>query len=388
MNRKNSIDNKPGVIVIGGHVQGLGISRIFGKNNIPVLLLDSTIINLTRHSKYCQRFIKYENGKLLNELLSLARNKDFYNWLLMPTNDREVEILSKNKHVLSKYFKVSTVDLDILQYFFNKRLTYKLASDLNIGIPKTWMSNSWKEIEGLDITYPCIIKPAIMHTFYSKTRRKVFVCNNKSELKNNYDRALVLIPKEEIIIQDIIPGNSEHQYSICFMFDGEKPLVTLSARRARQHPPDFGNATTYAETVEIPELVAYAKKILKKVNYSGVCEVEFKFDIRDNTYKFLEVNPRTWKWHSIAEKSNSPILMSLYNFIYNLSPMVKNTQTNATFRHLITDIPTIFNMSLKRIKYSKTRDNTKYAVWSQDDILPAIFEIVYLPYLILKRKQR
>ncbi len=303
----------------------------------------------------------------------------------MPTNDLVVGVLGENKIALSKYFKVSTVDFDILHFFFNKRLTYKLALDMNISIPKTWMVNSWNEIEESDITYPCIIKPAVMHTFYSKTKKKVFICKNNAELKNNYQKALTLIPKEEVIIQDIIPGNSEHQYSVCFMFDGERPLVTLSARRARQHPPDFGNATTYAETVEIPEIVEYAKKILKKVNYSGVCEVEFKFDYRDNKYKFLEVNPRTWKWHTIAEKSNSPILMSLYHYIYNLEPIIKNNQENATFRHLVTDIPTIIKMKLKKINYPKSKKNTKHAVWSKDDILPAFFEIMYFPYFILKR---
>ena len=321
--KKNSLQNDPGVIVIGGHVQGLGITRIFGKNNIPVALLDDTKINLSRHSKYCSTFIKYKEGELFEELLKLGKKGRFKDWLLMPTNDSHVGILGKNKKELSYFFKVTTASYKTLQYFFNKRLTYKLASDLNISIPKTWMPNSWNEIDELDISYPCIIKPAVMHTFYSKTKKKVFVCKNEIELKDNYQKALSLIPKEEVIIQDIISGNSEHQYSVCFMFDGDKPLVTLVARRARQHPPDFGNATTFAETVEIPELVENAKKILKKVNYKGVCEVEFKFDTRDSTYKFLEVNPRTWKWHSIAEKSETPILMSLYHFMYHLEPLIK-----------------------------------------------------------------
>lgn len=383
-NIENKI-NKPGVIIIGGHIQGLGIARIFGKNKIPVILLDWETINLTRHSKYCKQFFKYEKGKLLDKLLFLAKTNDFDNWLLMPTNDAHVAVLGENKNLLSKYFKVSTVDREVLSYFFNKRLTYKLASDLNIPIPITWMPDSWNDLSELNITYPCIIKPAIMFTFYSKTKKKVFVCKNTQELKSNYEKALNLIPNEEIIIQDIIPGNSEHQYSVCFMFDGEKPLVTLTARRARQHPPDFGNATTYAETVSIPEIVKLAERILKAAGFKGVCEVEFKFDTRDGTYKFLEVNPRTWKWHTIAEKSNSPILMSLYNYAYNLTPIIKNTQEDATFRHLITDLPTILRMKLSKIKYTKTKKNTKYAVWDLKDLKPTFFEILYLPYFILKR---
>jgi predicted ATP-grasp superfamily ATP-dependent carboligase len=385
MPNKEFTDEKPGVIVIGGHVQGLGITRIFGKNNISVILLDDNSINLTKHSKYCNKFIKYSKNGLLRILEYLIEQNKYKNWLLMPTNDKHLEILGDNKNKLSKHFKVSTANIEVLKYFFNKRLTYKLASDLNIEIPKTWTADNWEEIVELDITYPCIIKPAVMYTFYSQIKKKVFVCNDEKELKENYNRALSLIPKDEVIIQDIIPGNSEHQYSVCFMFDGVKPLVTLSARRARQHPPDFGNATTYAETVNIPEIVTSAEKILKEINFIGICEVEFKFDIRDNKYKFLEVNPRTWKWHSIAEKSNSPILMSLYHHTYNLVPIIKNEQKNATFRHLMTDIPTIVKMKLSKINYNKTKKNTKYAVWDIKDLLPAFFEILYLPYFILKR---
>ena len=378
------MDN-PGIIVIGGHVQGLGITRIYGRNNIPVILLDYNKPNLTRHSKYCHEFIHYEKGKLRDKLFELGKNGQFKDWLLVPTNDGVVELLSKEKKQLSAYFKVSTDSFDVLEHFFNKRLSYKLVPTLDIPMPKTWIADSWEEISKLDITFPCIIKPAVMHTFYSQTKKKVFVCNNMSELEENYNKALTIIPNDEVIIQDIIPGNSEHQYSACFMFDGKKPLVTLSARRARQHPPDFGNATTYAETVDNPLIVEYATKLLKAVNFKGVCEVEFKFDTRDQSYKFLEVNPRSWKWHAITNKSDSPILMSLYHYIYGKEPIIKNSQVEATFRHLITDIPTIINMRMKGLKIPKTRKNTVYAVWQKDDLNPALWELIYLPFLIVSR---
>ncbi len=377
--------NTPGVIVIGGHVQGLGITRIYGKNNIPVLLLDDNKPNLTKHSKYCKKFIHFEKGNLLQTLMELSKSEDYKNWMLVPTNDSGVEILSRNKKELSTHFKVSTDSFDVLQHFFNKRLSYKLAPTLGIPIPKTWIGDSFKEISKMDLVYPCIIKPAVMHTFYSQFKSKVFVCNNLKEVEENYKKALTIIPFDEIIIQDIIPGSSVHQYSACFMFDGKKPLVTLTARRARQHPPDFGNATTYAETVDLPELVEYATKLLREINFKGVCEVEFKYDERDKIYKFLEVNARSWKWHSIAEKSGSPVLMSLYHYIYGKEPIIKNNQNEATFRHLMTDIPTILNMKMKGIKVPKTKKNTKYAVWQANDIKPAFWEMLYLPYFILKR---
>ncbi len=382
---KTNYNPKNGIIIIGGHVQGLGIARIYGRLNIPVILLDNVKINLTKHSKYCNKFILYKKNELLDFLVALGKKEKYNNWLLIPTNDNGVGVLGNNKEVLSKYYKVSTENFKVLDFFYNKRNTYKLAKELEIPIPNTLMVDSWDEIDKLNIKYPCIIKPAIMHVFYSKTKKKVFVCNTKEELKSNYKKALELIPNDEVIIQDIIPGNSENQYSVCFMFNRDKPLVTLTVRRARQHPIDFGNATTYAETVDVPEIVTNAIKILKKVRFNGVCEVEFKYDIRDKTYKFLEVNPRTWKWHSIAENSGSPLLLSLYNNMYDLEPIIKTNQDNATFRHLITDIPTVIKMRLLNIKFNKTKKNTKYAVFDIKDIKPFIFEFIYLPYNLIKR---
>lgn len=375
----------PGVIIIGGHVQGLGIARIYGKSGIPVILLDDTKINLTRHSKYCLRFFKYEKDKLFDKLLELGKAGQYDKWMLIPTNDAVVELLSSNKSQLENYFMVSTDNFKTLMHFYNKRLSYDLAETLNIDIPKTWIADTWEDYAKMDIKFPCIIKPAVMHKFYKQTKKKVFVCNNKAELYQNYLKALEIIPADEVIIQDIIPGNSAQQYSVCFMFDGEKPLVTLTVRRARQHPPDFGNATTYAETVDVPQIVQSSVKLLKKIHFKGVCEVEYKYDERDNRYKLLEVNPRTWKWHSIAEKSESPVLMSLFNFIYNKNLIVCNSQKEAAFRHLATDIPTIINMKIKGISVPKTKKNIKYAVWDKTDLKPALFEILYFPFFIFKR---
>ena len=47
-----------GAVVIGGHVQGLGIVRMLGSKKIPVVLMDTTGYNITRFSKYCSIFCR------------------------------------------------------------------------------------------------------------------------------------------------------------------------------------------------------------------------------------------------------------------------------------------------------------------------------------------
>jgi len=376
---------KTGVIIIGGHVQALNIARIYGKNLIPCIVLDENKFNLARHSKFCSSFIYYKNDNLLEILLSFRKHNEYKGWLLVPTIDTHVKILSQNKILLSEYFTVSTDVWNVINKCYNKRLAYQIAEELKIPIARTWMPNSMEELRQLNIPYPCIIKPAVMHRFYKVVKRKVFVCKSEKELYKNYRIALQIIPKDEIIIQDIIPGLVNNQFSACFMFDGKDPLVSLVAMRRRQHPISFGNATTYAETIRNDGILNDSIKLLRYIKYKGLCEVEFMYDDRDKSYKFLEINARTWKWHSIAELAETPFLLSLYEFLINKKIIQTTTWQKVAFRHIVTDLPIVFKMKRKNIYTRPDKRLVKYAVWDRTDIFPALFELLYLPYNILKR---
>jgi D-aspartate ligase len=376
---------KTGIIIIGGHVQALGIARILGELNIPVTILDSTSHNLARHSKYVKHFIKYKKGELLSKLLSLKKCQSYEGQIIFPTNDEHVGILSQNKNDLGSYFKIASASWEVVENCYNKRLTYKIAIEEGISIAETWMPNNKEELLKLQLPYPVIIKPAVMHSFYRKLKKKVFVCNNAVELLDNYKLAIAVIPAEEIIIQDIIPGGSEHLYSACFLFDGQKEIQSFVGRRCRQHPPDFGKATTFAQIVDNEELLETSRKLLRAINYQGVCEVEYKFDPTNQAYKFLEINPRTWKWHSIAAKGGSNMLENYFLMLQNQELKPVSPIKKASFRHLMTDIPTVFNYKLKGLYKKQPKFPMQYAVWTKKDLLPAIFELLYFPYFLLKR---
>jgi len=379
---------KPGVIVLGGHVQGYGIVRIYGENNIPSVVIDTTKINIARHSKYCIDFYKCSYDDLLILLLDFQSRGIYRDWLLIPTDDYYVRILSKNKKELSKYFRVSVDDWEKIKLFFDKRNSYPLAHKAGVPIPITEYPKSLSEIREISkrVSYPCILKPAIMLDFYRTFKKKVFVCKNSMELEQNYLRALNILKPDELMVQEIIPGNNEHQYSVGIFFDRDKSYNYLVARRKRQHPIDFGNATTFAETVDIPLLVDYSHKILSEANFWGICEVEFKYDERDKKYKFLEVNPRTWKWHLISIGTGIPFHLSLYHFLYKEKPLIEKKYKECGWRDIITDIPTTIIIMLKRKIYIKSKTkNVVHAVINFRDLKPFLMQLLYLPYFIFKR---
>jgi len=377
---------KTGVIVLGGHVQGLNIIRIYGQNGIPSILLDSNRFNLAKHSKYCTKFYKYKEGAMLDMLLEFGKKEKYKGWLILPTNDLQVKIVSQNRDKLNQYFIVSSPKWSVVEKCYNKIKTYKIAQSISVPSPLTFFpANEEELLSNKEIKYPCIIKPAVMHTFYNKFKKKVFVCNNQKELIENYQLAIKVIDASEIMVQDIIPGDSTNEYSGYFFYTEGKVFNYMAVRRKRQHPADFGNAATFIESVEIDEIRLQSEKLLKAIEYNGVCEVEYKYDYRDKKYKLLEINPRTWKSHAITQKAEVPFLMSLYEKMVNGRDLITTSYKESYTKHILLD--TIMIILNKKYRATRFYDKTKtaYAVWNKKDIFPAIWELIYFPFNVLKR---
>ncbi len=376
----------PGIIVMGGHVQALGIIRILGKLKIPSIIIDDTNLNISRFSKFCGEFFMCTPDNWRNTFESWIQKNAYSQWIIFPTHDSHVEFLSKNKPWLSAHFTVSTDDWERVSLFYDKTKSYQMCEDLGIPITTTHCHLNQNNLKAISIPFPCIIKPSVMHYFYSKLKKKVLVCNDELELIENFKIASTVIPEDEIIIQDIIPGDSASQYSVGALAINGKIMAHLSACRMRQHPIDFGNATTYAEIVEIPEIIEYAEKIMSHTDFTGLCEIEFKKDERDGSYKFLEVNPRTWKWHAIAEKAEVPFLELYYRHLIG-QPIHPNPGfKKASFFHSLTDWPIRLKLWHMGKKYAFRKiEPCQHAVWLPSDPLPWIIEKLLLPYLILKR---
>src|SRR6202040_1411739 len=132
------------------------------------------------------------------------------------------------------------------------------------------------------------------------------------QLLELYHRAAQDIRPEEILIQEIIPGDGHRQYSYCAFFRDGQAHSTLLARRLRQHPREFGRAATYVETIDFPEIEELSERFLRAIDYYGLVEVEFKQDPRDGVFKLLDVNARTWGFHSIGEPAGVDFPYLLY----------------------------------------------------------------------------
>jgi len=390
-----TLEEKAGVIVIGGHFQGLGLLRSLGRQDIPVYLLDKEQC-IGRFSKYVKKFLKCpdvskDESRFLEFLVNLAGKENLEGWIIYPNDDETVSFLARHRERLEKHYRVSTPPWDIVKYAYDKALTYGIAEKCGVAIPKTYYPQSIDELKQTDMAFPVVIKPSIKEPFYSRTSRKAILVKDRDQLIKEYTGALKAIASSQtLMVQEFIPGGTKNLLSVgCLCRDG-KLLARVMASRLRQHPMDFGHATTFAKTVNIPEMGEMAGKILAAIKFHGLAEIEFMYDSRDSRYKLIEINARTWGWHTIAMAAG--VDMPYLSYLDMLGREVRQNGfiEGVKWMHLATDVPTaaieILKGRMKLSEYiSSLKGKKQYAVWSREDPVPFFAELVLLPYLWIKR---
>lgn len=230
-----------------------------------------------------------------------------------------------------------------------------------------------------------------MHTFYSRFKTKVFKANNPRELVLLYEKTCTAINPSEVMIQDIIPGAAQDLYSCGCFFKQGVLRASCIGQRCRQIPMDFGKATTFVKTVDIPELRDHSEKLLSEIGYYGLAEVEFMRDPRDGVFKLLEINPRSWKWHTLAIRAGVDLPFLIFSDLVGWGT-VQNAkgQLNVKWVELISDLyialGEIIKGKLSPRDYMKSlRGNLEFAIASRDDPKPFISYLLMIPYLLFSR---
>jgi D-aspartate ligase len=390
-----SLTRPPGAVVIGGDYQGLATARSLGRYGVPVLVLDDER-SIARYSNYVTAYARVPDlrseGATVTALLDVARRHAVDGWLLFPTRDETVAEIAQNRETLSASYRVCVPAREVVDWAWDKRNTYRLAAELGLSAPRTWTLQRHEDLDAVDAPPPYVIKPAIKERFFYATGRKAWRADSPAELARCVDAARALIDVREVVVQELIPGPGAAQVSFCAFFARGGVRASMTAQRLRQHPPDFGRASTYAITLpDHPALTDASVRFLSAIDYYGLVELEYKFDARDGQFKLLDVNPRTWGYHGLGQAAGVDFPYHLYADQVGLpAPDAGRARPGVRWVRLATDLPTAA-MQVARAELpwratvrSLLRTDVG-AVFSRDDPLPALAELALLPYLAVRR---
>ena len=382
-----------GAVVVGGDFQGLGIIRSLGRRGVPICVIDDES-SIARFSRYTTHFTRVadlrDERQTVDTVLDVGQRLGLEGWVLFPTRDETVAAFSRYRSELKECFRVPTPCWDAIQWAWDKRNTYRMAQELGIPIPRTWYPHDPGELEQIEADPPLVIKPAIKEHFIYATKAKAWRANSRAELAERFRQAAELVGPGEAMIQEFIPGDGRQQFSYCAFFKDGQAVGSMFVQRRRQHPSEFGRASTFVETIDLPLLETLSERFLQAIDYYGLVEMEYKLDPRDGQYKLLDVNARTWGYHTIGPRAgvDFPYLL----FANQLGESVQPCRAQAGIRwiRLVTDLPTgvleIFRGHLNWRAYLRSLWGLHVeSVFSREDPLPGLVELSLVPYLYIKR---
>jgi len=245
--------------------------------------------------------------------------------------------------------------------------------------------------------FPAILKPAVHATINRLTEDKAWRVANHEELLLRFREARELMPADLVLVQEMIPGGGEAQFSYAALCSDGKPIASLTARRTRQYPIDFGYSSSFVETLDVPEIVAPSERLLAAIHYTGIVEVEYKFDVRSGRYKLLDINPRLWTWSPLGGRAGMDFPYLLWEMMQSMPVARKTAPAGVRWVRMSTDVPAAFQEMLRgrlnlRSYLRSLRAPLQFALVAADDPLPGLMDLpifafkhIYNAYLGLRK---
>ena len=382
-----------GAVIIEGHVQGLSNTRALGEAGIPVVVVD-TYNCLARYSRYCTGFFyspAFDSDELAHFLLDLAHREGLEGWLLLPSNDHAVHTISRNREALSAVFRLITPARDIIDLIYDKKNLLDIASDLGVSIPTTHYFSSSAEAIPPALKYPVITRGRFGLSFYKAMKAKALLANDEEELRGQIARIEAALGHDMTLTQSVIPydGTNRTVSFTAFCTEGEV-RCWWAGRKLREHPWRFGTAT-FAESMECEECLEPTVKLLKRLNYTGICEVEYIRDPSDGRYKLIEMNARTWLWVGLARACGVDYALMAYRFVNGQDQQYPvDYSRGVKWINYLTDtwfsLRAMLSGDLKPGEYLRSLKGKRInAVFSWKDIVPS-FALLMLSFYIARKR--
>jgi predicted ATP-grasp superfamily ATP-dependent carboligase len=288
---------------------GLGMIQSLGERGIKTFVLDDGPMLYRDLSRYSKRIIapnilssELDALDFLKILSLCIREYSGNPPILLPTSDYVLDFIIKHYDDICGFSVVASPPLETLRRTLNKVTFYRWLLINGFPCPKTVFSSGSSERDTLkkinNISFPCIVKPELTFKLEQSTGNKLYVASNKEDLSRCF-RELSRI-NMDFVIQEIVPGRPEDQFSLAgYCKEGGKVFGYMMTNKLRQ---SYFGAGTFVSSADIPELYQIGKAVLKKLNYKGIFEIEFRKDARDGTYKIIEVNPRCWSQIMLATR--------------------------------------------------------------------------------------
>ena len=270
----------------------LSVTRSLGQKGIIVHVTSNKKTSPSICSRYINKIIflpdySCDNDKWKFELIELLKIENYT--LIIPCDDLSIIYLEAHKKDIARYAKLYLLDTNIYNIVNNKHRTYKLASSLNINVPKSILIKDNDNIENIhkQFSFPLILKPISSFDIKSINRHEVNIVDDLATLQSQLK---LMLNHTQVQVQSFFEG-----IGVAVSLLAQNGKVIVASQHKRLHEPFTGGGSSYRMSMLIDqELFEAAEKIISKLNYTGVAMVEFRYNIKTKEWVLLEINGRFW----------------------------------------------------------------------------------------------
>jgi predicted ATP-grasp superfamily ATP-dependent carboligase len=376
---------RPVAVVMNMYHTGLGIARSLGEHGVRVIGLTSRrgfYGNFTRYAKtvFCPDS-RNEPEALLAFLLKM-RQEVAGRLVIFPTRDDDLLFLDRYRKELQEGFVLAVPETAVLKVCLNKWETHLLAQRAGVSVPKCWLVENAEDLARTiaEVAYPCVLKPISTPDWRRGNNwnivgsRKAIAVSSPGELLAEYTAIAHASPR--MVVQEVIPGGDDTlAITACYLNRDSQFVAAFNTQKLLQFPEGFGTGCIL-QTAHYPELLAPTLRLLQSLRFTGIAEVEYKWDRAAGEYKLIEINPRPWDQHRLGQASGADLAYIAYcEHAGERQPPVGGSAVNTKWVADDTFLMTAAELLRRRDPKLRTlfrlaRGKRIYAIWSMRDPLP------------------
>jgi predicted ATP-grasp superfamily ATP-dependent carboligase len=308
------------VVVLNTFHSGLAIARDLGRLGVRV-------IGLTAHKEAygnVSRWIEYRNSpdsltqprELLACLFELSEELN-QRPILLPTRDHDINFLINSWESLQGSYILPMLPPDRMGRVLNKDVVATAARESGISVPNSVTVTRAEELASARrLQFPCICKP-VYATQWRKPgiwdavgRQKVRRVESFEELEEFYASFSHLDPL--VSVQEWVEGGETNLQIFGSYCSADHEVRAFFMARKRLQSPRLAGTGIAVEAVPIPDLEEPSRRLLRRLQFRGISEIEFKRDERDGRLYLIEINPRHWDQHGLGTSVGVNLSEALY----------------------------------------------------------------------------
>nr|WSY50030.1 ATP-grasp domain-containing protein [Streptomyces sp. NBC_00886] len=279
------------------HHGSLGVVRTVGRLGVPVHAIVEdrfTPVALSRH--VTRRFVwpttgREEPERLTEALLSIGRAIG-RRCVPVPTDDEAAILLAEHADRLAECFLLPPVPPGLPRLLAGKASLLQICAEAGVPAPQSLAPTDRDELvdAGRELGFPVVLKNLEP---FSRLRTPAVCGTTLMHDEQALLRRFPVGPLPPVLVQEYIPRQqAEDWISHLYCGPGGVPRVLFTGLKLRSWPP-YAGVTTRAVALRNPELADLAERLCRRIGYSGVADLDWRYDRRDGRYKLVDFNPRT-----------------------------------------------------------------------------------------------